>query len=31
MNENPGVTLDQMMKQTDAQLILTKSKYKPEK
>ncbi len=29
MEENPTVTLQQLMANTDAQLILTKSKYKP--
>jgi len=31
MKNNPDVTLEQLMKQDDAQLILSKSKYKPGK
>jgi uncharacterized protein YjaZ len=31
MNKNPKVTLQQLMNETDAQVILTKAKYKPSK
>lgn len=31
MRSNPKVTLEQLMKETDAQQLLTKSKYKPKK
>ncbi len=31
MQENPDVTLEQLMKETDAQELLKKSKYKPKK
>lgn len=31
MNKNPEVTLEQLMNETDAQRILTKAKYKPDK
>lgn len=31
MKNNPDITLEELMKQEDAQLILTKSKYKPKK
>ena len=31
MDHNPEVTVEQLMKETDAQKILTKAKYKPGK
>ena len=31
MQNNPDVTLEQLMKQDDAQVILSQSKYKPKK
>jgi hypothetical protein len=31
MKNNPDITLEQLMNETDAQKILTKAKYKPGK
>jgi uncharacterized protein YjaZ len=31
MDNNPKITIEQLMNETDAQLILSKSKYKPSK